>query len=369
MNVRRGWVGGLIGALVWVAAPVARGVQGTAASTAPPRAVFDKYCIGCHNQRVKTAGLALDALEPSPAGEHAETWEKVVRKLRTGAMPPPGRPRPDKALTDSVVASLEAGLDRAAAEHPDPGRPTLHRLNRVEYRNAIRDLVALEIDPAALLPGDNAAYGFDNNADALSLSPALTERYLEAAAKISQMALGHVRGSAAPETVFVPSDRNQGIRLGDDQPWGSRGGSTFRYYFPIDGDYQFELQLKESGADGGIIGITAEPQQLDVSLDRARVWTSMVGGPDIANVRGQERTERIREALKFRVPVKAGSHLVQVYFVQKTTAFVEDLFDPYLRRDPYRATNGEPGVSSVTIIPVSSAMGMKATGEIKPRVG
>jgi mono/diheme cytochrome c family protein len=319
--------------------------------------VFDKYCVGCHNQRVKTAGLALDALDPAQVGEHAEAWEKVVRKLRTGAMPPPGRPRPDKALTDGVAASLEAGLDRAAAEHPNPGRPTLHRLNRVEYRNAIRDLLALEIDPAALLPGDNAAYGFDNNADALSLSPALTERYLEAAARISQMALGHLRGSA-PETVYVPTDRNQGIRLGDDQPWGSRGGSTFRYYFPVDGDYLFELQLKESGADGGIVGITAEPQQLDVSLDRARVWTSMIGGPDLASVRGQDRTEKIREALKFRVPVKAGSHLVQAYFVQKTTAFVEDLFDPYLRRDPYRATNGEPGVSSVTIIPPSRGFGV-----------
>jgi mono/diheme cytochrome c family protein len=353
MNLLRGCVGGLIAATVWVAAPVARGDQGTAAAPQPSRAVFDKYCVGCHNQRVKTAGLALDALDPAQVGEHAEAWEKVVRKLRTGAMPPPGRPRPDKALTASVAASLEAGLDRAAAEHPNPGRPTLHRLNRVEYRNAIRDLLALEIDPAALLPGDNAAYGFDNNADALSLSPALTERYLEAAARISQMALGHVRGSAAPEAVFVPTDRNQGIRLSDDQPWGSRGGSTFQYYFPVDGDYQFELQLKESGADGGIIGITAEPQQLDVSLDRARVWTSMVGGPDLANVRGQERTQKIHEALKFRLPVKAGSHLVQVYFVQKTTAFVEDLFDPYLRRDPYRATNGEPGVSSVTIVPPS----------------
>ena len=356
MNLRRGCAGGLIAAMVWVASPAAHGVQGTAASPQPPRAVFDKYCVGCHNQRVKTAGLALDALDPAQVGEHAEAWEKVVRKLRTGAMPPPGRPRPDKALTDGVAASLEAGLDRAAAEHPNPGRPTLHRLNRVEYRNAIRDLLALEIDPAALLPGDNAAYGFDNNADALSLSPALTERYLEAAARISQMALGHLRGSA-PETVYVPTDRNQGIRLGDDQPWGSRGGSMFRYYFPVDGDYLFELQLKESGADGGIIGITAEPQQLDVSLDRARVWTAMVGGPDLANVRGQDRTEKIREALKFRVPVKAGSHLVQAYFVQKTTAFVEDLFDPYLRRDPYRATNGEPGVSSVTIIPPPPSRG------------
>ena len=122
-----------------------------------------------------------------------------------------------------------AELDRAALEHPNPGRPTLHRLNRVEYRNAIRDLLALEIDPASLLPADNAAYGFDNNADALSLSPALTERYLGAAAKISQMALGRVRGSPSPETIFVPTDRNQGIRFSDDLPWGSRGGLAVRY--------------------------------------------------------------------------------------------------------------------------------------------
>jgi cytochrome c551/c552 len=351
----RGLRTAVIVAMAWVVVPNARGVQGTD-TPPPPHAVFDKYCVGCHNQRVKTAGLALDVLDVAQIGEHTEVWEKVVRKLRTGAMPPVGRPRPDKAVSESVATWLEAGLDRAALEHPNPGRPTLHRLNRAEYRNAIRDLLAVEIDPAALLPADNAAYGFDNNADALSLSPSLTERYLEAAAKISQMALGHVRGSAAPETVFVPTDRNQGSRVSDDQPWGSRGGLAFQYYFPVDGEYLFELQLKESGADGGIIGLTAEPQQLDVSLDRANVWTSIVGGPDIASVRGQERTEKIREALKFRLPVKAGSHQVQAYFVQKTSAFVEDLFDPYLRRDPYRATNGEPGVSSVTITPPSRSL-------------
>ena len=351
----RGLRTAVIVAMAWVVVPNARGVQGT--DTPPPRAVFDKYCVGCHNQRVKTAGLALDVLDLTRMSEHAEAWEKVVRKLRTGAMPPVGRPRPDKAVSDSVATWLEAGLDRAAVEHPNPGRPTLHRLNRAEYRNAIRDLLAVDIEPAALLPADSAAYGFDNNGDALSLSAALTERYLEAGAKISQMALGHVRGSAAPETVFVPTDRNQGSRFSDDQPWGSRGGLTFPYYFPVDGEYLFELQLKESGADGGIMGLTTEPQQLDVSLDRARVWTSIVGGPDIANVRGQERTERIREALRFRLPVKAGGHLVQVYFVQKTSAFLEDLFDPYLRRDPYRAGNGEPGVSNVTITPPSRGFG------------
>src|SRR6185295_19672967 len=208
-----------------------------------------------------------------------------------------GRPRPDNALADSAASWLETELDRGALEHPNPGRPTLHRLNRVEYRNAIRDTLALEIDPAALLPSDNAAYGFDNNADALSFSPALAERYLGAAAKISHMALGQVRGSPAPETVFVPTDRNQGSRFSEDLPWGSRGGLAIRYHFPVDGEYLFQLQLKESGADGGIIGLTAEPNQLDVSLDRARVWTSIVGGPESVKLRGEERTKKTVEAL------------------------------------------------------------------------
>jgi hypothetical protein len=343
----------IVAVLYCFVVPIAHDVQGRGdqpetATPPPPRAVLDRYCVTCHNQRLKTGGLALDALDLTHPSEHAEVWEKVVRKIRTGAMPPVGRPRPDKSLAESVTSWLEAELDRAALEHPNPGRPTLHRLNRGEYRNVIRDLLAIEIDPA-LLPADNAAYGFDNNADALSLSPVLTERYLEAAAKISQMALGQVRGSPSPETVFVPTDRNQGSRFSEDLPWGSRGGLAIRYYFPVDGQYLFELRLKEEGAGGGIVGLTAEPQQLDVSLDHAKVWTSTVGGPEFASVRGQERAKKILESLQFRVPVTAGSHLVQVYFVQKTSAFLEDLFDPSLRRDPYRAGNGEPGVSSVTI--------------------
>jgi mono/diheme cytochrome c family protein len=350
MNCRRS---ALVVAVLCVVAAGGRDLQGRGAApqaaSPPPRAVLDKYCVTCHNQRMKTGGLALDALDLSQLSEHTDVWEKVVRKIRTGAMPPVGRPRPDKALAESVASSLEADLDRAALEHANPGRPTLHRLNRVEYRNAIRDMLALEIDLASVLPPDSAAYGFDNNADALSLSPVLAERYLEAAAKISQLALGHVRGSPLPETVFVPTDRNQGNRVSEDLPWGSRGGLAIRYDFPIDGEYLFELQLKESGADGGIVGLTAEPHQLDVSVDRARVWTSTVGGPELAKARMEERTEKTREALQFRLPIKAGSHLVQVYFLQKTSAFLEDLFDPYLRRDPYRAGNGEPGISSVTI--------------------
>ncbi len=304
-----------------------------------------QYCIACHNQRAKVGGLALDTLDMAHVGENADVWEQVVRKLRTGAMPPAGRPRPDTAVSAEVVTWLETELDRAALEHPNPGRPTLHRLNRSEYRNAVRDLLALDID-VSLLPADNAAYGFDNNADALTLSSALMERYLGAAAKISQMAFGRPRGSPTPETIFVPTDRDQGTRVSDELPFGSRGGTAFRYYFPADGDYLFEMRPRESGVAGGFQGVTDEPHQLDVSLDDVKVWTGTVRRPE--GVRGDERNRQILESMRFGVPVKAGSHLVQVYFAAKTSAYVEDLFDPYLRRDPYRAS-GEPAISSVTI--------------------
>jgi mono/diheme cytochrome c family protein len=347
--------------------------KGSAAPSAPaPRAVLDKYCVTCHNQSLKTAGLTLDALDLTQVSSHAETWEKVVRKIQTGAMPPAMLPRPDKAAAAGVVSWLETELDRAALEHPNPGRPTLQRLNRSEYHNAIRDLLALDIDAASLLPADSAGYGFDNNADALTLSPALTERYLEAAAKISQMALGRVRGSPAPESVFVPTDRDQSIRFNDELPWGSRGGLAFRYFFPVDGEYEFQIRPTQGGAAGGYR--VAAGDQIDVSIDGAKVWTKKLEGPlfagrgrgappadptDPAAVVAAERRlagrdKVVLEMLRFRVPVKAGPHLVQTYMVARTEAFVEDLFDPSLRREPYRA-QGPTTLSSVTIA-IPSAM-------------
>ncbi|MBD94987.1 MAG: hypothetical protein CL482_12125 [Acidobacteria bacterium] len=313
------------------------------------RAVLRQYCFACHNERAQIGGLALDTLDVAQVPARADVWEQVIRKLRTGAMPPAGRPRPDAASSSDVATWLETQLDRAALEHPNPGRPTLHRLNRAEYRNAVRDLLAVDVD-ASLLPADNAAYGFDNNADALTLSSALTERYLSAAAKISQMALGRLRGSPPPETILVPTDRDQGVRISDDLPFGSRGGTVFRYYFPVDGDYRFDMRPREGGVDGGFVGVTAEPHQLDVSLDGVRVWTGTVGGPALEGLRGDDRIAAILESLRFQVPVKAGAYQVEVYFAAKTSAYVEDLFDPDLRRDPYRAGNGEPAISSVTII-------------------
>lgn len=338
---------GLLAVAVLGGLPVgAAGQPAPADGAVAHREVLQRYCFACHNDRTRTGGLALDVLDLAEAGDHPEVWEAVVRKLRTGMMPPAGRPRPDAATIARLSTWLEATLDRAALERPDPGRPTLHRLNRTEYRTAIRDLLAVDID-VSLLPADNAAYGFDNNADALTLSSALTERYLGAAARISQMALGRPRGAPAPETIFVPTDRDQGQRINDDLPFGSRGGTTFRYYFPADGEYEFQMRPKESGVAGGFEGVTAEPHQLDVSIDDTVIWSGTVQRPEGA--RGDERNRLILESMRFRAPVTAGAHLVQLYFRAKTSAYVEDLFDPALRRDPYRAPNGEPVVSSVSV--------------------
>ena len=345
-------------AAAWLSASAAN-AQNEQAATPDRQAVVSKYCFGCHNQKLKSGGLALSALDLTSLSKDNDTWEKVVRKVRTGAMPPGGRPRPDKVVAESFVSGIETELDRAAVEHPNPGRPSLQRLNRSEYRNAIRDLLALEIDAASMLPADAAGYGFDNNADALALSSALTERYLGAAAKISQMALARPRGLPTPETYFVPTDRNQAVRVSDELPFGSRGGLAVRHYFAADGDYLFEMRPKESGVAGGFEGISEEPYQLEVRLDNVKIWTGTVGGPEFKragrnggggpNYDEDSRTKKIVELLKFHLPVKAGSHLIQAYFVSKTAAYVEDLFDPSIRREPYRDVGGEPRISTLTV--------------------
>jgi mono/diheme cytochrome c family protein len=318
------------------------------------QALLQKYCVSCHNEKMKSGGLALSGLDMTQISRDTEAWEHVIRKVRTGAMPPVGRPRPEKTVAASFVTYLETELDRAGAANPNPGRSSLQRLNRAEYRNAIRDLLALEIDAATLLPPDLAGHGFDNNADALTLSPALTERYLGAAAKIAQLTLARPRGVPLPDMFFVPTDRNQGTRVSDDMPFGSRGGLSIKYYFPADGEYLFEMRPEESGAGGGFQGVTAEPHQIDVAIDTAKVWTGTLGGPEFVRGRGGDpegvdRNKKILDALRFRIPVKAGSRQVQAYFAAKTSAYLEDLFDQSLRRDPYRAGGGEPKISSLTI--------------------
>src|SRR6202171_1782375 len=183
---------GVVGALALLSA------HADAQQGAPQqRALLDKYCVGCHNQRLKTADLMLDKADVNNVPAGAEIWEKVIRKVRGGMMPPAGMPRPDKAATDGLLSYLETSLDRAAAAKPNPGRALVHRLNRTEYGNAVRDLLGLEVDVTSLLPPDDAAYGFDNIADLLGVSPVLLERYLSAAWKISSLAIGDPKHAAA----------------------------------------------------------------------------------------------------------------------------------------------------------------------------
>jgi mono/diheme cytochrome c family protein len=357
--MRRSWPAMVAAGCFFVAVAPQTSADTTAA--ADRQAVLSKYCFMCHNEKLKSGGLALSTIDLANLGKNPEQWEKVVRKLRAGAMPPGKMPRPDKATTETIVSGIENELDRAALDNPNPGRPSLQRLNRSEYRNAIRDLLALEIDAASMLPADAAGYGFDNNADALSLSPALTERYLGAAAKISQMALSRPRGLPTPETFVVPTDRNQAVRVSDDLPFGSRGGLAVHYYFPADGEYLFEMRPKESGVAGGFEGITAEVHQVEVRVDDVKIWAGTIGGPEYVHKRGpnaggaaggateEELNKKVLEGLTFHVPVKGGEHLIQAYFIAKTEAYVEDLFDPSIRRENYRNPSGPPKLSTLTV--------------------
>ncbi len=254
-------------------------------ATSPPgadaRGVITQYCVTCHNQRLRTAGLVLEASDPVSVAGHADTWEKVIRKLRLGTMPPAGVPRPDRATYDAVARWLEGEIDRAAAARPDPGRTeAVHRLNRVEYRNAIRDLLGLQIDVAALLPADDAdQHGFDNIADVLSVSPTLLERYLLAARKISRVAAGRPSIGTVSEAYDVPLMRHQDDRMSEDLPFGSRGGIAIRHDFPIAGDYNIKVRLLRTYVD--CIKGWAEPHELEVRLDGAIVKRFTVGGASV----------------------------------------------------------------------------------------
>ena len=258
-------------------------VGATAASAqttadAPHRAMLDRYCVVCHNDRLRTAGLALDAADLSDVAGDAAIWEQVIRKLRIGAMPPPGRPRPERGDARALVAYLETGLDRAAALDPGVGRTeTFHRLNRAEYRNAVRDLLGVEVDVSALLPADDAdEHGFDNMAAVLSVSPALLERYLSAARKITRLAVGLAPPVPSVETHRIPLLLYQDDRLSEDLPFGSRGGIAVRHRFPVDGEYSVRLRLQRTYTD--YIRGLGTPQHLDVRVDGRLVTRFTVGG-------------------------------------------------------------------------------------------
>ena len=240
-------------------------------------AVVTKYCVTCHNQRTKTAGLTLDTANVTDPSASADIWEKAIRKMRVGMMPPQNAPHPDPQTQSALVAYLTTALDRAGTAHPNPGRPLVHRLNRAEYANVIRDLLGLDVDASALLPPDDAAYGFDNIADALGISPVLLERYLTAAGKISSLAVGDPTTGPAGETFRIRQDASQDIHI-EGLPIGTVGGILARTTLPLDGTYDFSIKLFRTNL-GVVRGLEYE-HQLEYTVDGERLHLSRVGGEE-----------------------------------------------------------------------------------------
>src|SRR5436190_3565672 len=248
---------------------------------APERALINQYCLGCHNEKTKTAELMLDKLDIERPGDNAEKWEKVVRKVRAGMMPPSGMPRPDRVALDAFASKIETGLDRAAAANPNPGWTGLHRLNRTEYTNSIRDLIATEIDASTLLPADDSSEGFDNIADALAISPALIERYAAAAIKVSRLAVGNPAVASSTVTYRVPSDFSQREHL-EGMPLGTHGGMQVRHTFPVDAEYTLVVSGRGGAGGGGLgtgggRGAPAPAEQVEVTLNGERVRIANAG--------------------------------------------------------------------------------------------
>ena len=315
------------------------------------RPVLDRYCVTCHNDRLKTGGLSLSSPDLADVTADAEIWEKVIRKLNAGMMPPAGVPRPDSATTQALVGSLASALDRAAAAAPNPGPAGLHRLNRAEYGNAVRDLLGLDVDVAALLPPDDSVAGFDNIADALSVSPALLERYLAAAMRIAPVALGTYADGAVESIYRAPADLNQ-LQHVDGLPFGTRGGLLIRHNFPVNGEYSIKTTLWRNNA-GRIRGLES-PHQLEVLVDGERVHGVTIGTPDQFAISFDDRlntktTAEFDATLQVRIPLTAGPHEVGVTFVAKTAAQDPQKLRPFL--SPFDAvdTHGVPRIDAVMV--------------------
>ena len=329
------------------ASPQPQAATAAAASVSPQRALLDRYCVTCHNgdfvrgtgeprsllvSQLRAVGLALDDVDVDHVAAHPDVWEKVVRKLRVGAMPPQPRPRPDKATYDAFRKWLEDELDRAAEAHPDPGRTQVfHRLNQTEYRNVIRDLFDLDIDVGEWIPADAPdRNGFDNNAGALSLSPALLERYVSAARKISRLVIGSPpTGGAVIQTYDVPLNLLQHNQQSEDLPFGSRGGAAIRHHFPVDGEYRIQVRLQTNYV-GYVRGID-EAHEIEFRLDGTRIGQFTFGGeaPGMpapisfaGNIRGTDDWESYTlhadDGLAMRLRVDAGPHLIGISFPRET---------------------------------------------------
>jgi hypothetical protein len=281
----------------------------------PYQATVDQYCISCHNNTLKTGGLTLEKMDFDNVGRGAEVWEKVVRKLRSGMMPPQGRPRPDDATRSNFASWLETNLDRAAAAKPDPGRPLLRRLNRTEYGNAIRDLLALEMDPSTLLPPDDSGYGFDNNADILGVSPVLLERYLSAAGSISSLAVGDPETRPGSQTIRIRQDASQDRHI-EGLPLGTVGGALAKVNLPLDGEYAITVRYFRTNL-GAMRGLEY-PHEIEITVDGERVHLGKFGGDEDFKWALENITLAADDAERrsgTRVNLKAGPREIGVAFL------------------------------------------------------
>ena len=324
-------------------------------SAAPERALLERYCVTCHNDNLRTAGFSLESLDLGNISADAEAWEKVVLKLRAGMMPPAGRPRPDRETYDRLASFLETDLDRAAAASPDPGHSdALRRLNATEYGNAIRDLLALEVDVTDLLPADDSSAGFDN-VGLGGLDPGRMERYLSAAQKVSRLAMGAPVRSPVADTFIVPSDLNQEVHV-EGLPFGTRGGSAVRYNFPVDAEYEIRAELGKSWNSNRIGGLR-KPHDVVFTLDGEPVKVLTVEpvsrrDPSALSADQYSQPDRPADADLFvRIPVTAGPHVVGAAFVSQGSGVIERRRQPFLK---VHITVGgdqrtQPGVYSVTV--------------------
>jgi mono/diheme cytochrome c family protein len=327
-----------------------RSTTTTVPGTATHQATLQQYCVTCHNARLKTGGLAIDQLDVANIRHDAETWEQVVRRLRVGAMPPRGARRPDAATSNALISWLEGELDKAGTNNP--GRPTLRRLNRAEYANAIRDLLALDVDVTSLLPPDGSAFGFDNVADAQGSSPALLQAYLAAARRISAVAVGDSRIGVGSSTYTARQDLSQDVHL-EGLPLGTVGGLKATHTFPLDAEYDFQVRLYRTNLSA-MRGLE-DPQEVELTVDGERILAASVGGVQdlIALQTNPTDTSDNIESTRLRIRrfVKAGQRDIAAAFLEKTSpAFETHRLQRFIRdfANPFDA-EGAPHVLSISI--------------------
>jgi hypothetical protein len=331
----------------------------------------DRYCVTCHNDALKTAGLSLQHVDVADVADGAETWEKVLRKLKVQSMPPSGVPRPDSATYDEFAGYLETALDTYASDRPQPGRSSIRRMNRNEYINAVRDVLAVDIRDDTILPADDTMFGFDNIGDVLTLSPLLAEQYIAAARKVRRQALGEPDMQPVFDIYTVSGYLMQTDRMDESMPFGSRGGTSVQHHFPLDGEYVVQVRLQRNSRE--YIRGLLEPSQFDLRLDGKRITTITIGGEVHGRSAGifssgesgdveQEHYERTADnILEARFYAQAGTRQLTVTFLGNNSVPEEPLTARHTLYDYAQFKGGVPAVHTVAVGGPFDAKGISQT--------